>query len=124
MQINRILDKFKKLPNKKPTDRYEGMKKVGFWYSEYEPELPMPFAYSDNLNEEQRKSVIEYLENGKISASYLGFSHCRICNKNDFEMGVSDLTDGEWVWPEGLSHYVKNHQVELPKEFIDKILNK
>jgi hypothetical protein len=33
-------------------------------------------------------------------------------------MGNKDLTDGVWLWPEGLSHYVINHGIILPEEFI------
>ena len=37
-------------------------------------------------------------------------------------MGDSDLTDGTWVWPEGLVHYVDAHRLPLPKEFVDHVL--
>ncbi|MFT5048691.1 MAG: hypothetical protein ACI8QZ_000078 [Chlamydiales bacterium] len=33
-------------------------------------------------------------------------------------MGSRCLTDGEWVWPEGLAHYVEAHHVRLPDEFL------
>jgi hypothetical protein len=33
-------------------------------------------------------------------------------------MGCRCLTDGIWVWPEGLAHYVDFHDVYLPEEFI------
>ncbi|MFE7508433.1 hypothetical protein [Promicromonospora sp. NPDC057488] len=29
------------------------------------------------------------------------------------------LTDGHWVWPSSLAHYVERYKVELPREFID-----
>ena len=31
------------------------------------------------------------------------------------------MTDGVWLWPEGLYHYVEDHNVRLPKEFISHI---
>lgn len=34
-------------------------------------------------------------------------------------MGDCDLHDGDWVWPQRLSHYVERHSVRLPKPFID-----
>ena len=34
-------------------------------------------------------------------------------------MGSRDLTDGVWVWPEGLAHYVRDHGVVLPTSFIE-----
>ena len=34
--------------------------------------------------------------------------------------GDSELTDGVFVWPEGLAHYVAVHDVRLPEEFIER----
>jgi hypothetical protein len=33
-------------------------------------------------------------------------------------MGCRDFTDGKWVWPEGLYHYVEMHDVRLPDVFV------
>ncbi len=33
-------------------------------------------------------------------------------------MGSKELTDGFWIWPEGLSHYVRAHGILLPEEFV------
>ena len=33
-------------------------------------------------------------------------------------MGHCTLTDGRWAWPEGLCHYVQEHTVMLPDEFV------
>jgi hypothetical protein len=38
-------------------------------------------------------------------------------------MGSCDFTDGVWVWPEGLSHYLRIHSVRLPEEFIRHALS-
>jgi len=38
-------------------------------------------------------------------------------------MGSWDLTDGIWVWPEGLAHYVDAHNVGLPHEFTEHALS-
>ena len=32
--------------------------------------------------------------------------------------GSREFTDGTWLWPEGFSHYVENHQVRPPAEFV------
>jgi hypothetical protein len=37
-------------------------------------------------------------------------------------MGSSDLSDGFWVWPEGLAHYIEDHHVVLPDDFIRHVL--
>jgi hypothetical protein len=45
-------------------------------------------------------------------------SYCRFgCGGNSASMGSRCQTDGEWVWPEGLSHDVEAHSVLLPEDF-------
>jgi hypothetical protein len=41
----------------------------------------------------------------------MGFSVCRICGRQN---GCSQRTDGRFVWPDGLSHYVREHGLSLP----------
>ena len=48
---------------------------------------------------------------------YGGCSYCRVGCWRTF-LGSKDLTDGVWVWPEGLAHYVGTHGVRLPDEFV------
>ena len=35
--------------------------------------------------------------------------------------GNLDLTDGVYLWPEGLAHYVREHDVRLPDEFTEHV---
>jgi hypothetical protein len=43
-------------------------------------------------------------------------SFCRFgCGVN----GTIEQTDGVFVWPEGLAHYVEVHSVRLPEEFVE-----
>lgn len=35
--------------------------------------------------------------------------------------GNLDLTDGIYIWPEGLAHYVFDHHVRLPPEFVEHV---
>ena len=58
---------------------------------------------------------------GAAQSYELGYSHCRFPDcphfRNDAEgqatgtrgMGCCNLTDGVYVWPEGLHHYVAEH---------------
>ena len=55
------------------------------------------------------------------SMAFMGFSWCRVCGKNDIDMGCCDVTDGVYQWPEGLAHYVVEHRVALPPAFLEKI---
>lgn len=64
-------------------------------------------------------AVIRYLRAGRVHETWRGLSWCRFeCGVSNREMGYRDLTDGRWVWPEGLAHYVKRHGLPLPEEFV------
>lgn len=49
-----------------------------------------------------------------------GFSLCRICGCRN---GGTELTDGVYVWPDGLAHYVTEHDVRLPDVFVQHVLS-
>ena len=49
----------------------------------------------------------------------MGRSRCRICGEP--KTGYLTLTDGTFLWPEGLTHYVRDHNVRLPTAFIEHI---
>ena len=38
--------------------------------------------------------------------------------EHNAEMGSSDLTDGTWLFPEGLVHYVRRHALKPPEDFL------
>jgi hypothetical protein len=92
---------------------------VGYWRSDEQPDLPRPEQFVGTLQEELRDNLSRYLASGVEFADWMGYSHCRFaCGTPDRAMGNRDLTDGVWVWPEGLSHYVCVHSVMPPKEFL------
>ncbi|CAM9275231.1 unnamed protein product, partial [Hapterophycus canaliculatus] len=72
-------------------------------------------------------AVALYLRSGFLESFELGYSFCRLgcCNggskpaktRNKF-MGCTTLTDGKFVWPEGLAHYITVHAVRPPEEFV------
>ncbi len=70
-------------------------------------------------NDEDRDIVALYLQGGTIVRSYMGFSLCRICGEQN---GNNEMSDGTYVWPEGLGHYVRNHSVRLPQTFVAHVL--
>lgn len=62
---------------------------------------------------------VAYLRSGHELQACLGYSYCRFhCGIDEEQLGCRDLTDGLWVWPEGLWHYVEGHQVPLPEAFL------
>ena len=91
--------------------------KVGFWYSAYEPDLPKPEA--GVWDEEEKSAVVKYLKAGSEGDHYRGWSDCRVCGCMN---GSVDLTDGLYIWPQGLAHYIEEHSIKLPVEFVDYVL--
>ncbi len=64
--------------------------------------------------------VVQYLDLGIPCNFYRGLSPCRLC---DELLGSCEKTDGFYTWPEKLSHYITKHNVTLPDEFIEFIMN-
>jgi hypothetical protein len=95
---------------------------IGYWYSERTPQWPKPQDFVDeSWDELERVDVGSYLSQGWIARSSMGYSPCRICG---IDNGDLTLTDGVYAWPNGLAHYVENHKVRLPKEFIEHVLRR
>jgi len=86
-------------------------------------ELPDPRVLVELLGKQEVDDrVVSYLRKGHELFSYLGYSYCRFnCGVAEDELGSRDLTDGVWVWPEGLAHYVESHGVALPEAFLNGI---
>jgi hypothetical protein len=71
---------------------------------------------------DQRPVILAYLNSGRRVEQYLGYSYCRFgCSEMD--MGTADLSDGTYIWPEGLAHYVQHHEVPLPDDFLAHIVS-
>ncbi|MEX0641687.1 MAG: hypothetical protein WD468_03250 [Pirellulales bacterium] len=96
------------------------LKLIGYWTeSLQDDQLPLPQELVGLMSTLVREAVCKYLTAGQPFEVYRGFSWCRFhCGAQGREMGSAELTDGEWVWPEGLVHYVKARSVVLPDEFI------
>jgi hypothetical protein len=75
-----------------------------------------------NWRLKERRQILAYLRSGHGFEAYAGFSTCRfwLCPMlPPRPLGNWDLTDGQWLWPQGLAHYVEKHWVCLPDEFVD-----
>lgn len=91
------------------------------------------------------RAVALYARSGFIESFELGYSFCRMnCRRGGLSskavivgrnrsssssrmiggqqhnkfMGCCTLTDGKYVWPEGLAHYIAEHAVRPPEDFI------
>lgn len=67
-----------------------------------------------------RSRVVEHLRAGSVWHTWVGSSTCRFCGKRP--NGNTCLTDGVFVWPEGLAHTVECHGVRLPELFVAHVL--
>jgi len=93
---------------------------IGYWRNDAHPEWPDPHDFVDETwDGEERELVARYLREGFVPWVALGYSPCRICGKPN---GSAEYTDGVFIWPEGLSHYVKEHSVRLPRRVVDHVL--
>lgn len=74
-----------------------------------------------NWDTDVRAAVINHLKNGRKNHGWLGHSKCRFC---DCDNGSWDMTDGTYVWPEGLVHYIIEHGVRLDEEFVSHVMKR
>jgi hypothetical protein len=97
------------------------MRLIGYWIESLrDTDYPAPQEFVGDWSPDVRARVADHLDRGQVWAEYRGISWCRfLCNYPS--MGSRELTDGYWVWPEGLSHYVRDHAVTLPPEFVRHI---
>lgn len=56
-----------------------------------------------------------YFAAGTLFRTFTGHSPCRFCG---IDNGAIEYTDGTYVWPEGLAHYIHEHAVRLPDELV------
>ncbi|RRD04749.1 hypothetical protein EII34_09425 [Arachnia propionica] len=95
---------------------------IGYWDGPLaSPGWPTVEDFVDsNWDAEERELVADHLQTGMIVRRYMGYSPCRFCGRNN---GSLELTDGHFVWPEGLAHYVLEHDVRLPERFVRHVLD-
>ena len=103
--------------------------RVGFWFSPIEPRLPHPRTLVDPAwDGAERFAVIRHLRHGREHEVYCGSSYCRLhetdsCTKYaSFGLGSKEFTDGTYVWPESLIHYLVVHHVKPDAAFVKHVL--
>jgi hypothetical protein len=100
------------------------LKAVGYWRSWEERRFPRPqWLVREDWRVSERDRIVRYLQEGRLFYGCVGYSFCRFhCGIPHRQMGCYGITDGVWVWPQGLAHYVENHSVVLPEEFVETML--
>lgn len=100
------------------------LKLLGYWKAKLDDDYPCPHELEAELLPALRERLLSYLRDPpgdfQVSWMYLGHSWCRYgC---ELLNGSRELSDGVWVWPEGLAHYVEHHGLGLlPAEFLDRV---
>ncbi|WP_062301948.1 hypothetical protein [Demequina subtropica] len=93
---------------------------VGYWAGDQaSAQWPVPDEFVDReWDPDERGAVALYLKTGIVARAYMGYTPCRMCGCNN---GSVEFTDGVYVWPEGFSHYIADHEVRPPQELIDHV---
>lgn len=95
------------------------LRRLGYWSEGPGSPWPDPRDLVDpTWDEGERETVALYLSQASILFASMGASRCRFCGKAN---GTLELTDGLYVWPEGLAHYVSHHDVRMPAEFVEHV---
>jgi hypothetical protein len=87
----------------------------GYWrVRDAEAHLPRLADFIDpTWQPEDKKRLIDYLRGAPLAlATCAGFVKCLLCSRQ-LELG-SHRSDGTWLWPDDLAHYVEEHEVRLP----------
>ena len=93
---------------------------IGFWRrcedARLDPEDERPWP-KRGASRDSRNDILAFLDAGFVESVEFGYAECRLCGEGGKLLGCLSLTDGKYVWPEGLAHYLREHSVQLPPEF-------
>lgn len=94
-------------------------KKIGFWKNDSNTEEGRKEveAAQGSITDEERKAIVSYIESSKMSVGYMGWANCRVCGER---LGALDMRtpDNNFVFPERYEHYITEHNVRPPEDFI------
>lgn len=102
---------------------------IGYWDDSEDPmvkvETPNGFPHPRELVEPGwdgglKKRIVNYLNCAPMHRGSWGHAYCRMDPSRDCEeMGSREMTDGTYIWPEGLKVYVEDYDVRLPAAFLE-----
>jgi hypothetical protein len=102
--------------NRKPVGYWRDHRKTSKSSREYKG---LPWPKEAEWDEDEKAAVLEYLWNAEFTGHYKGYSNCRICGARN---GYAERGDSKYNFPDGLAHYVEEHNVKLPRSFIEHAL--
>jgi hypothetical protein len=98
----------------------------GFWGDE-EQAMSRPFSLSEHVDEtwapNDLKRLIHYIRSAPVAVvAQAPEAKCGLC---DQMIHLSCYrSDGEWLWPDPLAHWVEKHSFVLPDALVDHIRSK
>ena len=97
---------------------------IGYWRGENDTnaKYPHPSDWVDwRWDDDERALTGSYFAAGTLFRACMGLSPCRICARPN---GAAEYTDGTFVWPEGLAHYIDDHAVRLPAKVVEHAVSR
>lgn len=89
---------------------------IGYWRSDDEPGWPDPRLFIDPAwDRQERAMIVAHLRAGRVPWVRMERSSCLLCGS---EQGSGERTDGTYLWPDILVHYLEEHDVRLPDVFV------
>lgn len=96
----------------------ESAKMLGMWAEYCGEDFPsIAVAHKGNIDNEIRERIAAYLENSPIWVASPGVAHS-LLNGNEIAGTTSIRTDGTWAWHDTFAHYVRNHAIVPPDDFL------
>ncbi|SNY74066.1 hypothetical protein [Paractinoplanes atraurantiacus] len=81
-------------------------------------------SIADNIGAgpiEDAELVTRYLDNGYVLIDMMDVERDVLDPEQEILSGSSIMTDGDWLWRQDLSYYVRRHHVTLPPELLATI---
>jgi hypothetical protein len=93
-------------------------KKMGFFDFRHDPERAKAEFPMDMEWLTEGGAVIAYMKASTVHKRYRGMAGCRAC---DVMLGSCDMLtpDRKWIFPQGWKHYIVQHEMGPPREFVD-----
>lgn len=98
----------------------------GFWRVDAGNDSHLPLLSTWTAPEwqpEDRDALLSYVENAPLVVASSDLkSPCLVCGA--FQSSSDFRSDGDWLWPADLVHYISQHRVRLPESMILHIRQK
>lgn len=106
----------------KDADNMAERKNIMAEWKEFNPlaEKSIKDDFRDSPSPDYQK-IISYLDNGEVKDSATS-RDTDVISGESIDKTKCILTDGEYSWSGSLGYYVKKYNLQLPKEFEEKIL--